>query len=132
MCLFLWGFLSLWYSGLCFLLGSGTRIIKKCGRKKSEILDDLINISPIHSLCVAFCFFLLVFSLGFMFAYLLSLGSSFVKRLADLGRSPVRGFFGLFNDMGLFWGCLSGFLRLLLRCQSWLVLDFAAISGVYL
>lgn len=68
-----------------FLLGSGTRIIKKKGVGKSEILDDFINISPIHCFVCGFLFFLLVFSLGFMFAYLLSLGSSFVKRLADLG-----------------------------------------------
>lgn len=80
MCLFFCGFYLYGTVG-CVFIGFRTRIIKK----KSEILDDFINISPIHSLCVAFCFFLLVFSLGFMFAYLLSLGSSFVKRLADLG-----------------------------------------------
>lgn len=47
-----------------FLLGSGTRIIKKKKWEKSEILDDFINISPIHSLCVAFCFFFLCFLWG--------------------------------------------------------------------
>lgn len=59
---FLW-VLSLRYGGLCFYWvpaqGSSK---KKVG--KSEILDDFINISPIHSLCVAFCFFFLCFLWG--------------------------------------------------------------------
>lgn len=98
-----------------------------------KYLDGLINISPIHSFVCGFLFFFS--SCVFFGVYVrISLKSweFFCQTVGGLGRSPVRGFFGLFNDMGLFWGCLSGFLCLLLRCQSWLVLDFAAISGVYL
>lgn len=66
-----------------FLLGSGTRIIKRVG-KKVNIGRPYKYLAYTYFVC-GFLFFLLVFSLGFMFAYLLSLGSSFVKRLADLG-----------------------------------------------
>lgn len=122
LCVFSCGFYLYGTVGLCFLLGSGTRIIKKVWEKKSEILDDLINISPIHSLCVAFCFFLLVFSLGFMFAYLLSLGSSFVKRLADLGGHRCADFLGCLT----IWGSSGG------ACQVFCVFCYGVKVGLYL
>lgn len=49
----------------CVFIGFRHKDHQKRKGKKSEILDDLINISPIHSfVCVAFCFFFLCFLRG--------------------------------------------------------------------
>jgi len=74
----------------------------------------------------------LFFSLGFMFAYLLSSLGVLLSNGWRTWAVTGAGIFGLFNDMGLYFGCACQVFVLLLRCQSWFVLDFAAISGVYL
>lgn len=94
-----------------------------------KILDGLINISPIHSFCVRLSVF---FFLGVYVRISLKSWEFFCLTVGGLGRSPVRGFLGCLTIWGSFWGCLSGFLLFVTVSKFGLVLDFAAISGVYL
>lgn len=94
-----------------------------------KILDGLINISPIHSFRVRLsvsCFFF-----GVYVRISLKSWEFFCQTVGGLGRSPERGFLGCLTIWGSFGGACQVFV-ILLWCQSWLVLDFAAISGVYL
>lgn len=108
MCLFS-GFYFLRFGGLCFYWVSAQGSSKEW-EKKVNIGRPYKYLAYTYFVCVAFCFFLLVFSLGFMFAYLLSLGSSFVKRLADLGGHRCADFLGCLTIWGSFGGACQVFV----------------------